>query len=301
VIRELRESDAAAVARLRLALNPYQVVTPESVWQHASRGIEREELCSWVAEARGRVAAYAQAGFEWSVPTRGKGRFWIGVLPEERGQGLGAELYDTASEYLRDRGAWRLRSWVDDDPAGSRFLDRRGFEPRDADRVSLLELANADLPERRSVEARIVPLREARHRERDLYEICAAGEIDMPGDEPETELSFEDWARDDYGSPALSDEGSFVALARERAVSLAFLTVDPQRRIAYNQMTATLPDFRRRGLAFAVKLEAARWAATNGVGRIVTENDAANAGMLAVNEQLGYLPLYDQVGWVLEL
>ena len=65
-------------------------------------------------------------------------------------------------------------------------------------------------------------------------------------------------------------------------------------------MTATLPEHRRRGLALAVKLEAARWAAANGFERIVTENDATNAGMLAINEQLGYRYLYDQVGWVLE-
>jgi GNAT superfamily N-acetyltransferase len=301
VIRELRREDAAAVARLELAIVPHQVLTPELVWQRASRRIEREQLRTWVAELDGEVVGYAHASFEWSVPTSGKGRFWIGVAPERRGHGIGTTLYEEATGYLHSREAWRARTWVDDDPDGARFLERRGYERGSVDRVSALDLADAELPEPRVPEGfRLVPLREARDREHDLYEICAAGEIDMPGDEPETELSFEDWRQDDYGAPPLSDEGSFVALVEERAVSLGFLTVDPERRLAYNQMTATLPEFRRRGLALAVKVASARWAASNGYERIVTENDADNAGMLAVNQRLGYRPLYDQVSWVLE-
>jgi mycothiol synthase len=301
VIRELRRDDAAAVARLELELVPDQVLTPELVWQRATRKIQREQLRTCVAELNGEIVGCAHASFEWSVPTPGKGRFWIGVVPQERRGGIGSELYAEVTGYLRSRGAWRLRTWVDDDPDGARFLERHGFEQSDVDRVSALDLAGAELPAPRPREGfRVVPLSEARDREHDLYEICAAGEIDMPGDEPETELSFEDWLQDDYGAPPLSDDGSFVALAGERAVSLAFLTVDPERRLAYNQMTATLPEFRRRGLALAVKLAAARWAAANGYERIVTENDADNVGMLAVNDRLGYRPLYDQVSYVLQ-
>jgi GNAT superfamily N-acetyltransferase len=298
LIRELRREDAPAVARLELAINPHQVATPEVVWHQATRAIDREQRRSWVAALDGVVAGFAWANFEWSVPTPGKGRFWIGVDPGSRGRGIGSELYARVTEYLLERGAWRLRTHVDVDEGGTRFLERLGFERRGADRVSVLELAGAELPE---PTAEVVPLREARDREHDLYEICAAGELDMPGDEPETELSLEDWRQDDYGSPALSDEGSVVALDGERAVAVAFLTVDPERRLAYNQMTATLPSHRRRGFALAVKTASARWAQAQGFERIVTENDEENAGMLAINERLGYRFLYEQVSWLLEL
>jgi mycothiol synthase len=301
VIRELRREDAPAVACLELAIVPDQVLTPELAWQRLSRTIEREQLRAWVAEADSEIVAFAHASFEWSVPTTGKGRFWIGVARERRRRGIGTELYGEVVEHLRSRGAWRARSWVDDDPAGASFLERRGFSPSKADRVSALDLRRTELPEPRVPDGcRFVPLRKARHLEHDLYEICAAGELDMPGDEAETEFSLEDWRQDDYGSPALSDEGSFVALGGEHAVALAFLTVDPGRRLAYNQMTATLPAFRRQGLALAVKIAAARWARENGYERIVTENAADNVGMLAVNERLGYQHLYDQVSYALQ-
>ena len=217
---------------------------------------------------------------------------------DRRGRGLGRALYDEVREYLQRRGAWRLRTWVDGDPAGTRFLERRSFACRGFDVVSALELREARLPE---PSVPVAPLGAVRDRIDDLYAICAAGEIDMSGDEPETELDLEGWKLDDFGAPDLSDDGSFVALDGERPVSLAFLTVDPARRLAYNLMTATLPEFRRRGLGLAVKAAAARWAAGNGFERVLTENESGNAGMRAINDRLGYRPLYDQTSWVLGL
>jgi mycothiol synthase len=301
VIRDLRREDAPAVAALNLEINPNQLETAERVWFWASRGLEREQWRQWVAEVDGRIVGSAWANFEWSVPTPGKGRFWIGVAPEARGQGIGSALFSKVDEYLRGRAAWRMRSVVDGDPAGERFLRARGFQPQDAELVSELELAGAELAEPAVPDGfRLVPLGQARDRVEDLFAICAAGEIDMPGDEPETALTIEDWKLDDFGVPDLSDDGSFVALQGERAVSLAFLAVDPRRRLAYNQMTATLPGLKRRGLALAVKLAAARWARENGFERILTENDETNVGMLAINRRLGYRLLYEQVKWVLE-
>jgi GNAT superfamily N-acetyltransferase len=300
VIRELGEPDAEAAARLQIAVNPHQVVTAELVWHRASRRIEREQRRTWVAELDGEITGFAEAGFEWSVPTPGKGRFWIGVAPERRGRGIGGELYGHVADYLRSRGAWRLRTWVDADPAGTRFLEQRGFEPGSVDRVSALDPAAAHLPEPRLPEGfRLAPLADVRDRVDDLFAICAAGELDMPGDEPETELTLEDWKQDDFAPAALSNEGSFIALSGELAVSLALLAVDLERRLAYNRMTATLPGYRRRGLALAVKAASARWAAATGFDRLLTENDADNVGMLALNDRLGYRPLYDQIGWVL--
>jgi GNAT superfamily N-acetyltransferase len=300
VIRELRREDAPAVAALHLAVNPHQLETPERVWHWASRGLEREHWRQWVAEGDGEIVGSAWAAFEWAVPTPGKGRFWVAVAAEHRRRGIGAALYEVVEEYLRGRGAWRARTNVDADPAGERFVRERGFERTGVDIVSELLLAGADMAEPSTPGFSVVPLAQARDRVEDLYAVCAAGEIDMPSDEPDTALTIEDWKLDDFGVPDLSDDGSFVALESDRVVSLAFLAVDPSRKLGYNQMTATLPQFRRRGLALAVKLASARWAQANGFERILTENDAENAGMLAVNKRLGYRPLYEQTKWALE-
>ena len=102
-----------------------------------------------MAELAGKIVGFAWANFEWAVPTPGKGRFWIGVDPSSRGRGIGGELYARVNEYLRERGAWRLRTHVDVDEGGTRFLERLSFERHGADRVSALELAGAELPANR--------------------------------------------------------------------------------------------------------------------------------------------------------
>ena len=223
---QLRLEDTPAVARLELTINPHQVLTPEVVWHPAIRPIEREQRCSWVTELDGELVGFAWANFEWSVPTPGKGRFWIGVHPESRRRGIGSALYEQV--LCVPARARRL--------AAANPCRRRSGRHALA-RAARLRAAAAPTGSRRSssgtarcrrraggVEGGRAAAR-ARGRDHDLYEICAAGEIDMPGDEPETEHAFKDWRQDDYGSPALSNEGSFVALDDGRAVSVAFLTV----------------------------------------------------------------------------
>ena len=89
MIRELRREDAPAVARLELAINPHQVLTPELVWHKATRPIEREQRRSWVAEVDGGIAGFAWANFEWSVPTPGKGPSGSASIRARAGAGSG--------------------------------------------------------------------------------------------------------------------------------------------------------------------------------------------------------------------
>jgi GNAT superfamily N-acetyltransferase len=292
VIRELRKEDAEATARLVLAVNPDRLETGEMVWARASMPSPSALRRDWVAEEDGEIVGYAYAG----LAAPGKARFWIGVHPERRGRGLGTELYRTVEAHLRAAEARRLRTWVDGDPAGERFVRQRGFELTGADRVADVDPRAVDLsrlPELEARDFRLVSLGDALDQVEALFEHLRAGEVDLPDD-------LVEWKWDDLDHPNLSHEGSFVVLDGEQPVSLGFLTVDLERRVAYNQLTATLPGYRRRGLALLVKLATTRWAAANGIERILTENDRGNVSMLALNDSLGYRPLYDQGIWVLE-
>src|SRR5205823_6240984 len=95
------------------------------------------------------------------------------------------------------------------------------------------------------------------------------------------------------GSPTLDLDGSFMALAGDEPVSLAWLSVDRERGLAGNALTGTVPAHRHRGLARLVKLATVRWAVANGVRRIATGNDSTNRDMLALNEHMGYRTMPD--------
>jgi GNAT superfamily N-acetyltransferase len=296
VIRELQKEDADATARLVLAVNPHRIETGEMVWARANKPPPPALRRDWVAETDGEIVGYAYTQLDASVTAPAKGRFWVGVRPERRGRGLGSELYRTVEAHLRPVSAPRLRTWVDGDPAGERFVRQRGFELTGADRVSDLDPRAVDLSRLPELEARdlgLVSLAAALDKVEALFARFRSGEIDLPDD-------LVEWTWDDLEHPNLSHEGSFVVLDDEQPVSLGLLTVDLKRRVAYNQLTATLPGYRRRGLALLVKLATTRWAAANGIERILTENDRENDAVLALNEGLGYRPIYDQGIWVLE-
>lgn len=62
----------------------------------------------------------------------------------------------------------------------------------------------------------------------------------------------------------------------------------PHARMAYNELTATHPAARGRGLALPLKLHAIRRAQAAGLAVMRTNNHSQNAPMLAVNRRLGF-------------
>ena len=57
---------------------------------------------------------------------------------------------------------------------------------------------------------------------------------------------------------------------------------------AEDGLTVVRADWRRRGLATALKRAELAWASANGVREIVTWTQRGNEGMRAANERLGY-------------
>ena len=62
--------------------------------------------------------------------------------------------------------------------------------------------------------------------------------------------------------------------------------------------TGVHPNYRKRGLATAVKVQMLTVARARGIERLHTENHADNAPMLAVNRKLGFIPGVPEIGCV---
>jgi GNAT superfamily N-acetyltransferase len=272
---------------------PVTLQTGASLVHRTTQEPSRARRASWVAVADDELIAYASAHFFWYGGEVGNGRIWVGVRPDWRGEGIGSALWDICAAHLA--GAERLTVEIDDDPAGFRFVERRGFTRYDAEVMSRVVPTEANLACEPIEGFRVVPLADIRHRDGDLYEFYGAAGGLRPGD-PENRVTFDDWRPFILGNPLLDFEGSFVVLDEKGGVAaLSWLLVDHPRRRTENEWTATLPELRGRGLARLAKVAAIRWAAKRGLTEILTGNDPDNEPMRNLNRSLGYRELYTRL------
>ena len=274
MIRPLRDADLPALTTLVRSLLPTMVVTAAGL-DHVRRWTKW-----WVAEEAGEIVGAARAG-------RG-GRAWVGVDASARRSGIGAELLERVEARLRSSGERAAEGWSDD-RAGAGFAAARGYRRTREKPVSVLTLADAELPALElPAGVDLHPLRDVADRLPELHRLAVLCYADEPtGSPPGEEMPFERWLEEDMGVPTIDPSGSVVAEADGKLVAYGIVMSDGAGR-AENDFTGTHPEYRNRGLARLVKLASLHWARANGVREIWTGNDAENAPMLAVNHRLGY-------------
>jgi RimJ/RimL family protein N-acetyltransferase/N-acetylglutamate synthase-like GNAT family acetyltransferase len=304
LIRPLRDHDIPELAHLWRELRPDAVHSEQGLRHLVESFPPRAEAAHWIADD-GAVVAWCFAHRRWRRASS-NGYVWIGVLPEARRRGLGSELWELAGQHLSAVGVERVNADAVGDAEGERFLRRRGLVQRRTVVVSAADpclVDPAELATRRERAEldgyRLLPYAEADLHS--LYRLDMEAIDDEPGEEAPHELSFEEWRRDLLESPDLTHEGSFVVVASGEAVAHSGLSVDRGSRRGRNEGTGTAAAQRGRGLATLAKLAQLRWAAEQGIERVITDNDERNAPMLAINRRLGYVPFVERRGFVKEL
>jgi GNAT superfamily N-acetyltransferase len=117
----------------------------------------------------------------------------------------------------------------------------------------------------------------------EAYPLACEGYADFATDVPAS-VSLEDWLREEATLPG----GSFAALAEGEMVGYSGLMAHDNPGVAEDGLTVVRRDWRRRGLARALKRLELHWAAQNGVREVVTWTQRGNEGMRRLNELLGY-------------
>jgi GNAT superfamily N-acetyltransferase len=117
------------------------------------------------------------------------------------------------------------------------------------------------------------------------YEVARQAGEDIPGSGAP---SFEGFLAQDVDRPSLRAELCFVALARGEVIGYAIL--NDFGRECHHGLTAVRRDWRRRGVATALKRIQIARAKELGYDRLVTESEERNDPMRSLNLKLGYLP-----------
>jgi len=210
------------------------------------------------------------------------------VVPGRRRVGIGSALLDDVRSRARAFGKDTLQGEVrESDPASREFLERRGFVQVGAEKAVVLDLGSFELPD---VEpppgVRIVTRVEEPDLLAEMYAVGVQAEEDIPGSEGVE--TFEQWRSHEIDRPTRKPELCFIALADDEVVGYAALQVFGDE--AHHGLTATRRDWRRRGVATALKRAEIAAAKRAGFRRLLTESEERNEPMRRLNEKLGFVP-----------
>jgi mycothiol synthase len=220
-----------------------------------------------------------------SVP--GSAFTMVRVRPGARRQGIGSGLFEAIAREARGLDAermWGRVAAVDTEALG--FVERRGFRETTRDLTVVLDVKPGD----GEVVDGIAELLEEHLR--GAYDVAAECLPEMALPQLAAAPPYEEWLEQEVNSSPVA----FVALDGETVVGYARLyDFGGQEHRVENGLTAVRRSHRRRGLATALKRAQVAWAAEHGYREIVTSTVAGNAAMQAVNDQLGYRPLKEDV------
>jgi GNAT superfamily N-acetyltransferase len=207
------------------------------------------------------------------------------VLPTARRRGIGSALLVELAGHLERVGFATAGAHVDgNDPGSVAFARRFGFEEVDRQVEQVRTIGDERAPEP-PPGVTFVTVAERPELLRQAYPLGVQGWADMATTEAVT-ISLEDWLADEATFP----EGSFIAFEGEETVGYSGLCRrgdDPT--VAEDGLTVVRSDWRRRGLATALKRAELAWADENGIREIVTWTQRGNDAMRAANERLGYV------------
>jgi mycothiol synthase len=241
----------------------------------------------------------------------------VSVARGDRGKGIGSALLETIEEKARRREAPRLLAGASAaHPDALAWAAKRGFREIGRRIEAYVELGTfnpspfatrLDEVRRSGIMLRtIAAALEGRDRSgrdefaRALYEAESPMWEDIPYATPTPHWSYERFHQLMFESGQLLEDTSIVAYDGERIVGLT-TTVKRQAHDGSTWLTGSAREYRSRGLATAMKVEALTRAKAKGLRALLTTNDEPNTAMRGINAKLGYqmLPAHVQLEKIL--
>jgi mycothiol synthase len=301
-IRDFTAADYEAWAELHNEVFPDYAESAEERRRADRLREPQHKLRRWVCAEAGRLVGTGSYHQEtWGYHPR---KFYVEVVvaPSARRRGLGAALYDTVVAALAEHEPILLRGMYREDWAESaRFAAAHGYAPGMRVEESVCDIASfdpaayaTDLARATAQDIAIRSLPELESMagwEEKLYGLAQQLLSDMPRTEPHVPPPFELWRERLLENPRFLPELNLIALDGERFVGMSnFWRSTIPGRVGTG-LTGVIGDYRRHGLATALKVRALSAARAAGYRETRTWNAAENAGMLGINRRLGFTRL----------
>ena len=285
---------------------------PSTVEEFRHRDQAREPKIKWgrfLAEHDGLLIGVGRYGQKSGMYHPDKFEIDINVLPDYTGRGIGGALFRTIMSDLQMHQATSIRCQGREDLIpGITFLKNRGFVEEMREWESRLQLDSFD-PERfgdaktRVAEQGIViksyaELANDPERARKLYELDWIIDQDIPAPDDHTKPTFKHFEKHVLQSPNFLPEGWFIAIDGDQFVGESALWKNMANAELNVGATGVLREYRRRGIALAMKLHAIEYAKAIGCPEMKTWNEQNNVGMLSINVALGFVRQPAWIGFV---
>ncbi|MCX7783863.1 MAG: GNAT family N-acetyltransferase [Meiothermus sp.] len=318
--RPRTQADLPQIAELHNRSDPEWPVTAEKLQLWDAQRDPKYFYAEFVAESEGQVVAVGDIKEDSFAYEPGK--FWVGVTvhPNFRQQGIGTRLYGFLLEALAPHNPTKLVAGVEaDKKAGLRFLQKHGFMQEWERLNSRWNPEGFDFGPYGSLEQtlyhtglEIRSLAELGLSDdvlRQLWELDWILFQDVPMGLTFTKRTFEQWKKEETGTPDFVPEAVLVALDPRREDPLT------GQMIGYTQlsyvaeggfwvinMTGVLREYRGKKVAHNLKLRGMKLVAQKGSevayatgqrpysGEIRTTNDPPNRVMYEMNLKLGFKP-----------
>lgn len=269
------DADIESFIRIRRALLPNESGGTIELYRDQMR---KPDVRLVVADLDGEVVA---SGVGQRSDMGDRYSFKVRVLPRARRRGVGTSILRDLVAYGSKLGFDRVATHLEEEDARP-FAERFGFREVDRQVEQVKRLGDEPRPVVDGV-IQVVSIAEWPSLLRDAYPLACQGYEDLATERP-VQIPLEDWLRDEATLPG----GSFVALADGEIVGYSGLVRHDNGGVAEDGLTVVRRDWRRRGLARALKQLELHWAAANGYREVVTWTQRGNDGMRRLNEQLGY-------------
>jgi GNAT superfamily N-acetyltransferase len=210
------------------------------------------------------------------------------VVPPVRRRGVGSALLAQIGALAREAGKDELQGEALESDSQSRsYFERRGYRLVGGERAVALDLERIETPVPTPPPGvEIVSRAERPDIVDELYPVGADAAEDIPGQPARP--TYEQWRAIDIDRPTRDPRFFFVALVDDKPIGYA--TIDNYGADAYHGLTAVARDWRRRGVATALKQAQIAAARDAGFRRLVTASEERNTPMRNLNEKLGYRP-----------
>ncbi len=290
---EFSQADYQAFVEVRQAAHPEAPLNIAQL-KHLDRTRSNDVLERFLVEQDGQVVGVLEYATPYHNPKPGALEVSYHLRPQA--QALATRLWAFLLERVAPLRPYELQAQVREDWPEFGFLLAQGFTEVERKWASVLDLSRFDPgPLQRPLPPGIVlkPLSMLPWQEeafqRALYRLELELLEDVPTREPITPWPFELWRKRSLEDPNLLPEGFFLALEGQEMVGLTMLFKSSRPQTLQTGLTGVKRSHRRKGIALALKLQAAAFAKALGARYIRTANHQANRPMLAINEALGFV------------